>query len=61
MSNPLEAIEGAIESGNVQEALEKSQGTYTEKVKPGEPSNYPQADLPEGTDPTPFSIGPISR
>jgi len=61
MSNPLDAIKGAIESGNVAEAIEKSQGTYTEKVKPGDAAGLPQTDLPKAADPTPFSIGPISK
>lgn len=61
MPNPLDAIPGAIESGNIQEAIDKSVGQYKEKVKPGEASNYPQADMPEGKDPAPFSIGPISK
>lgn len=61
MSNPLDAIKGAIESGNVQEAIDKAQGTYTEKVKPADAANYPQADMPTAADPTPFSIGPLPR
>lgn len=60
MSNPLDAIEGAIESGNVMEAIQKKEGTYKEMVKPGEPASFPQTDLPKGKDPSPFSIGPVS-
>jgi hypothetical protein len=61
MSNPLDAIKGAIESGNVPEALEKAVGTYTEKVKPGDEAGLPQTDMAKGTDPSPFSIGQLPK
>lgn len=59
--NPMDAVKTAVESGNVQEAIQKAEGTYTEKVKPGEAANYPQNDLPSSSEPVPFTLGPISK
>lgn len=62
MSNPLDAIAGAIESGNIMDAIHKSEGTYGEKPPhDADPAKYPQTDLPQATDPAPFVIGPLAK
>ncbi len=63
MSDLKDALKSATESGNVQEKIEQMTGTYQDKVtdEKDQMSKLPQSSIPQGTDPSPFSIGPIKK
>ena len=63
MDNLKEVQKSAVESGNVQEKIEQATGTYSDKVTDDhdQGSKLPFVALPQGTDPSPFSIGKVGE
>jgi len=58
-----QALQSAIASGNVQEKIEQGTGTYVDKVTDDtdQASKLPFVALPQGSDPSPFSIGKVGE
>ncbi len=56
-----DVLKSATQDGNVMEKIDKAAGTYEDKVANNTDamSKLPQSSLPTGTDPSPFSIGPL--
>lgn len=63
MQNINEVLKSAVEGGNVQEKIEQATGTYSDKVTDAKDqgSKLPFVALPQGTDPSPFSIGKVGE
>lgn len=61
MSDPLAPLKGAAESGDIMSAVDKAAGQYKDAVSDDKNtmSKLPQSSLPTGTDPSPFTLGPL--
>jgi hypothetical protein len=61
MSDPLAPLQGAVESGDIMSAVDKAAGQYKDAVTAdtNTMSKLPQSSLPQGVDPSPFTLGPL--
>lgn len=61
MGNLNEVISSAVEDGDVMKKVNDAHGQYKDAVtdNTNTMSKLPQASLPVGTDPSPFTLGPL--
>lgn len=56
-------LASATQDGNVMEKIDNAAGKYKDNVADNKDtmSKLPQAQMPQAPDPSPFSIGPLSK